>query len=236
MNNKIKSSIRRLTNKLVTSKTVRESVNTVIITTISTIIATIVATIIATAFIDAKKEENSYIEKQEKLLYDLQTICIGCNKKWMDSVFGMPVFTNIDEDIKEDVYITDIALIRAFFDTRDNSCVMFFVTQTTEKTIPLMPTLSNTYYNKTGSDKMLGTLSYDDIKYSGDKLFVAYSFFTNGSGRAFYGEGYNASFPYLYPTYYASLDYGENDPWNMMGYIEYPDFLEGEINYYVNAP
>lgn len=58
-------------------------------------------------------EENK-IGKHEKLLHDLQTICIGCNKKWMDSVFGIPVFTNTDGITNEEVYITDIALIRAF--------------------------------------------------------------------------------------------------------------------------
>lgn len=178
-------------------------------------------------------EENK-IGKHEKLLHDLQTICIGCNKKWMDSVFGIPVFTNTDGITNEEVYITDIALIRAFFKIDSNSCVMFFMTQTTEKTIPFMPTLSNTYFNTIGDKKELGTLSYDEIKYSGHELFVAYGYFTNGSGRTFYGEGYDPFFAYLYPTYYASLDYGINSPWNMMGDIYDAEFSEEEIAYYEN--
>lgn len=178
-------------------------------------------------------EENK-IGKHEKLLHDLQTICIGCNKKWMDSVFGIPVFTNTDGITNEEVYITDIALIRAFFKIDSNSCVMFFMTQTTEKTIPFMPTLSNTYFNTIGDKKELGTLSYDEIKYSGHELFVAYGYFTNGSGRTFYGEGYDPFVAYLYPTYYASLDYGINSPWNMMGDIYDAEFSEEEIAYYEN--
>lgn len=91
----LKKRIRNLKHKLDISKTIKGIINIIIVT----IIATIIATIAATAFIDLKKEENDYIEKQKKLLYNLQTICIGCNKEWMDSVFGMPVFTNIDGTI-----------------------------------------------------------------------------------------------------------------------------------------
>ena len=178
-----------------------------------------------------KLNENK-IETQEKLLYNLQTICIGCNKKWMDSVFGIPVFANTDGTTNEEVYITDIAIIRAFFKTDGNSCVMFFITQTTEKTIPFMPTLRNTYYNKMRKEKELGSLLYDEIKNSNQQLFIAYGFFTNGSGRTFYGEGYHSYCGYYNDIYYASLDYGTNAPWNMMGYIEYPDYLEEEISFY----
>lgn len=97
-----------------------------------------------------------------------------------------------------------------------------------------MPTLSNTYFYETGMDKELGTLSYDDIKYSGHELFLAYGCFINGSGRTFYGEGYAPFFSYLYPTYYASLDYGVNNPWNMMEDIYEAVFSEEEIAYYQN--
>ena len=230
----LKKRIRDFKNKFVISNNIKGTINTVIVTTVSTIVATIIDTIVATAYIDMKKEENNFVHEQEKLLYDIQTICIGCNKEWMDSTFGMPVFTNMDGTTNEEVYITDIALIRAFFDMTDNSCVMFFVTQTTEKTIPLMPTLSNTYFNTIGDKKELGTLSYDEIKYSGHELFVAYGYSTNGSGRTFYGEGYDPFFAYLYPTYYASLDYGINSPWNMMGDIYDAEFSEEEIAYYEN--
>ncbi|MCH5271762.1 MAG: hypothetical protein J1E83_13660 [Lachnospiraceae bacterium] len=211
-------------------KIIKETIKTITIT----LITTIAATIIATALIDMKKEENSNIAKQEKLLYDLQTICIGCNKEWMDYAFGMPVFTNIDGITKEEVYITDIALIRAFFGIEDNACKMFFITQTSEEPIPFMPTISNTYYNTFGEEEKLGILSYDEIKYSSIELFTAYGFFTNGSGRVFYGEGYHSYAGYYYDIYFASLDYGENNPWNMMGYIENPDFTEEEIAYYKN--
>lgn len=223
-----------LKNKFDNSKYIKGTINTIIVTTFSTIIATIMATIITTNYIEMKKEENNFAREQEKLLYDLQTICIGCNKEWMDSVFGMPVFTNTDGTTNEEVYITDIALIRAFFDITDNSCVMFFITQTTEKTIPLMPTLSNTYFNTIGENKELGELSYDDIRYSNHELFVAYGFFTNGSGRTFYGEGYDPFYAYLYPTYYASLDYGINSPENMIGDIGNAVSTEEEIAYYKN--
>ena len=208
----------------------KETFKTIVIT----LFTTIAATIIATAFIDMKKEENSNIAKQEKLLYDLQTICIGCNKEWMDYAFGMPVFTNIDGITKEEVYITDFALIRAFFGIEDNACKMFFITQTSEDPIPFMPTISNTYYNTTGEEEKLGILSYDEIKYSSIELFTAYGFFTNGSGRVFYGEGYHSFAGYYYDIYFASLDYGENDPWNMMGYILNGDISEEELAYYEN--
>lgn len=234
MNNVVLYKLKKWRNGLKQKIVNSQIINWTIYTVVITIITTIVATIIATALIDMKKEENSNIAKQEELLYDLQTICIGCNKEWMDYAFGMPVFSNIDGITKEEVYITEIALIRAFFDIEDDSCVMFFITQTAETTIPFMPTISNTYYNVTGENKELGTLSYDEIKYSKQDLFIAYGFLTNGSGRTFYGEGYDSFFDYLYPTYYASLDYGVNNPWNMMGYIENPDFLEEEIEYYAN--
>lgn len=230
----LKKRIRILKHKIIISKNIKGTINTIIVTTISTIIATIIATIFATVYIDTKKEESNSIQQKEKLMYDLQTICIGCNKEWMDSAFGMPVFTNVDGTTKEEVYITNIALIRAFFDIEDNSCVMFFVTQTTEETIPFMPTLSNTYYNRTGEEKRLGTLSYDEIQYSGYNFFIAYGFFTNGSGRTFYGEGYDPFFGYLYCTYFASLDYGVNNPWNMMDDIYNADFSEEELAYYEN--
>lgn len=224
-----------LKSKLVTSKIIKKTINTIFTTMISTIVTSVIATIIATAFIDMKKEENSFIEKQGKLLYDLQTVCIGCNKEWMDSAFGMPVFTNMDGTTNEQVYITDIAIIRAFFDITDNSCVMFFVTQTADKTIPLMPTISNTFYNTIGDNKELGTLSYDEIKYYSSAIFfVAYGFFTNGSGRTFYGEGYDCYSGFYYDIYFASLDYGVNDPWNMMSDIYNEDFSEEEIEYYEN--
>lgn len=174
------------------------------------------------------------LEKQEKLLYDLQTICIGCNKEWMDSVFGMPVFTNMDGTTKEEVYITEIALIRAFFDIDDNSCVMFFVTQTTEEPIPFMPTIRNHYYHELG-EKSLGNLSYEEIKYYGTAIFfVAYGFFTNGSGRTFYGEGYDCYGGFYQDIYFASLDYGANEPWNIMADIYNHDFSEEEAAYYEN--
>lgn len=198
------------------------------------IITTIIATIIATLIIDRNNKEYASSIEKEKLLYDLQTICIGCNKDWMDTAFGTPVFTNKDDLIIEEVYITDIALIRAFFEVDNNACIMFFVTQTSDEPIPLMPTISNYYYNAIGKEEKLGILTYNEINYININLFVAYGFFTNGTGRTFYGEGYHNYFGSRHDIYFASLDYGENNPWNMMGYIYNDDISNRDLYYYEN--
>lgn len=184
--------------------------------------------------INAQNEENINEAQRKNLLYDLQTICIGCNKEWMDSAFGAPVFTSVDGTTKEEVYIVDIALIRAFFGIEDDACKMFFITQTTEEPIPFMSTINNSYYNEYGEQKKLGTISYNEIDYGTIIIDVAYGFFTNGSGRTFYGEGYGSYGGYYNNIYFASLDYGINTPWNMMGYILSSSISEEEMAYYSN--
>ncbi len=222
--------IKVLCQRLFSSNFFKDSINIIITTTISTIIATI----IATSIIDHNNKEYTYSVEREKLLYDLQTICIGCNKEWMDTAFGTPVFTNKDDLIIEEVYITDIALIRAFFEADSNACIMFFVTQTSEEPIPFMPTISNYYYNVIGKKEKLGILTYNEINCIDINLFVAYGYFTNGTGRAFYGEGYHNNFGSRHDIYFASLDYGENNPLNMMGYIYNNDISYKDLCYYEN--
>lgn len=232
LTNNILFEIKSLGKKVISSKFYSESLNLILVTTVSTIIATI----ISTYAINVENKKNIINAQREKLLYDLQTICIGCNKEWMDSVFGIPVFTSTDQYTIEEVYITNIALIRAFFGIEDNSCKMFFITQTTPETIPFMPTIRNCYYNELG-EKSLGTLSYEQIKYYNmANLFVAYGFYTNGSGRAFYGEGYNCYGGFYQDIYFASLDYGENNPLYMMNDILGEDITEESLDYYESLP
>ncbi len=194
------------------SSSIKNILNVIITTTISTIIATVIATFL----IDTFNTRNIKSLQKDKLLYDLQSIAIGCNKEWMDSAFGVPVFTNVDKKMKEEVYITNIALIRAFFDLDSNSCKMFFVTQTTEQNIPFMPTINNAYYNTFDQRKKLGNLSYDKIDYGTIIIKEAYGYYTNGSGRTFYGEGYESYSDSDHNIFFASLDYGINTPWIMM--------------------
>ena len=168
------------------------------------------------------------------MLYDLQTICIGCNKDWMDAAFGTPVFTNKENSIIEEIYITEIAIIRAFFGAKDNACKMFFITQTSQELIPFIPTINNSYFNITGKEKKLGILSYKEINDIDIELVTAYGFYTNGTGRTFYGESYNCFSTSQHDIYFASLDYGTNNPWMMMDNILSNNISKKDLLYYKN--
>lgn len=196
------------------------------------LIMAIIASVLSTVIIEVNNNNYMYNSQREKLIADLKTVTIGCNKSWMDSVFGEPVFTNIDEITQEDVYITEIALIRAFWGLEDDSCKMFFITKTTDEPIPFLSTINNIYYNSVGKELKLGTLSYNQIQYSNMKLLVAYGYFTNGSGRTFYGEGYDPFYSYLYPTYYASVDYGEPSSYGLMKDLYSGSLSKEEKKYY----
>lgn len=193
----------------------------------------IVATIISTAIVNSATDAQITTMERTQLLNNLKLLSTGCDKDWMDDVFGKPIFTNSDGTTKEYVYITDIALIRSFFDLKDNSCKMFFLTKTTDEPLPFTSLLTNIFYN-TGLKPTLGTLTYDQIKNGNLYIFDLIGYFTNGSGRSFYGEGYISVYT-MYgenTVYFASVDYGCPSSWDMMEDIHMGQLTEKEKNYY----
>lgn len=196
------------------------------------IIMVVIATIISTEIVDYRNNNRLIAMQRNELLDNLEMITTGCSKQWMDDVFGTPVFTNTDGITEEYVYITNIAVIRSFFDPEEKMCKMFFITKTTDEPIPFVPTLNNVLYNNTGSKQMLGTITYDQIKNGNLYIFDAIGYFTNGSGRTFYGEGFSPFYGYLKQVYFASVDYGSPPAWDLMGDIYSGKLSEEERNYY----
>lgn len=211
-----------------------EIINAVIGAIIAVVIETILGTIAVTYIIDLYNENKTNNSKDEEILKNLQIISIGYNKEWMDYSFGLPVFSNTDELTEEEVYITKFAIIRAFFDIENKNCKAFFITQTTNEPIPLIKPIKQIYINSNGIEKKLGTISYDELLCSGLKLFAANGYFTNGTGRVFYGEGYYCNRTGFYHNlYYASIDYGVNCPLSIMGSFYSKNKLsKEEITYY----
>ena len=199
---------------------------------LDSIIMAIVAGIVSSTIINIANNSQIEVTAKAKLLDNLSWLSIGCNKEWMNDAFGNPVFKNSDNLTEEYVYITSIALIRAFFSPNDDSCKMFFVTRTTDEYLPFTPNLTSIFKCNTGKNQMLGTITFDQIKDGELYLFDVIGYFQNGSGRSFYGEGYSPFYIYRNVVYFASVDYGVPSSLNLMGDIYMGPLKEEEKVYY----
>lgn len=195
----------------------------------------IVAAVMATAIINSSSQNQMQEMENRRLLKNLGRISIGCNKEWMDSAFGIPLYTSVDELTREDVYFTDLAVVRAFWGVGDESCKMFFVTKITDKNIPFAPSVEAGLRSRDGEKPMLGTVSYGQIENDTYYIFDALGFYTNGSGRAFYGEAYSAFYSYRQGVYFASVDYGLPSSLDMMGDIYSGPLSNEEMCYYTEC-
>lgn len=168
--------------------------------------------------------DNTVSEETEKLLASIQKLSIGSSKDWVDDRLGPPYAENLIEitenerawphteesskvgEILECVYIFDVASVKIYFDTSENSCRAFFVTlmENTFGVDILIPEAYSTFV----SNMSLGEFTFSDI-WDGEWPLNIYGYASNGVGRVFYGEQYYFAGGGNYQDFYfAVLDYG----------------------------
>lgn len=180
------------------------------------LVGPILTAIIADVMIEHSMKKISEKESLNNQTKTFESLYIGCSKEWIDERLGVPTFEytidsdspilyNEKETLKDDllgcVYNTDIAILRAFFKKDDLSCKAFFVTTKNENAIKIPKPYCNIIHSNE-----IGNFSYYDIM---NYPVLLGGFFTNGTGRLFYGEVY---YYYSGGNYYnfsfATLDYG----------------------------
>lgn len=214
---KSKSNIKKRKNKRFFQKVISAS--------ISLLIAPVITAFIADKIIRKSMQEITKENTLNNQLSTLDTLYIGCSKEWLDERLGVPTFIysvnsenlpyyvhndDLHSDLLGCVYVTDIAILRAFFNKDDRSCKAFFVTAKDETIKIKLPNP----YRRSICDKSLGDFSYYDIK---NMPSLIGGFITNGVGRIFYGECfYYASGGNYYNFSFGTLDYGLNGNFNLI--------------------
>lgn len=173
------------------------------------IFPTIIATVVATVITNLSGTVIANRTERENLFVTIQNLYIGSNKDWIDSKLGPATFTRIiDNEFCECVYVCDVAIVRAYFETSSNSCKAFFVTAYNLKSSEKIIFPKN--YSRVVSGKALGEFSFYEIDFSPD---VVFGFTSSGPGRAIYGEKYffYSYIDALYDFYFIIMDYGTMD-------------------------
>lgn len=191
----------------------------------SLLIAPIITALIADKLIKKSMHEIAKENSLNSQISTLDTLYIGCSKEWLDEKLGVPTFAymidsenqlyyihndEIDIDLLGCIYITDIVIVRAFFNKDDLSCRAFFVTAMDDNIKIKLPSA----YRKNICDNCLGDFSYYDLS---EKPALLGGFFSNGSGRLFYGEVfYYFSAGNYYNFSFGTLDYGLKSDFNLI--------------------
>ena len=170
-------------------------------------------------------------EKTKNQLNTFENIYIGCSKEWLDERLGAPTFKykykkypkDIEFNLLCCVYVTDIALVRVYFDETALSCKAYFVTSTNEEYSINLPETYKHFVN----DKPIGEFSYYDIMNIPNCLGGGKS---NGNVRTIYGEVYYflSAGNYYYFTF-GTVDYGIN-PSMDLSMLEEEIELDDEID------
>lgn len=167
---------------------------------INTIVVVIATAWIADMLVEKTIKKINEEEVIEKQLSTLENMYIGCSKDWIDENIGTPTFVyneNFKVNYKQGndeskeiyydylgcVYITDIGILRTFFDKDDMSCKAFFITAVDDKYTINLPKRYRHFVN----DKSLGNFSYYDIQATPEYIN---GFFSNGTGRYLCEETY----------------------------------------------
>lgn len=192
-----------------------------------------VAIAISTSCMDRKK----IYEDRKNHIENFSKIDIGCSKEWLIDAFGAPQFVSEDDKTQELVFVTDIAIIRAFFELQSEYCVMFFITQITDEGIPFPDSMNGLCYTDNQSPEVLGRLTYSDIDREFFEILTVYYYMSNRIPRSFYGEEYCYQKGYSDPRLmvFASMDYGVGSPiyMDVDGALTVPQFFSQlEFEYY----
>lgn len=186
---------------------------------------TIVATVIAAIIVSVSTMIFSQISKHNDLINTLEDIYIGCSKEWIDSHLGPPTFlyladsNEISDYIRDrcreeeydvnynlivGIYVTDVAILQAYFDKSAMSCRLFMIIRTDSRRWNQVNLPKQ--YRYCVNNKPLGKFSYYEIDGQPEHI---HSYYTNGTGRTFYMEQYYyASGGNYYNFYFGTLDYG----------------------------
>lgn len=185
------------------------------------IIAPIITAIVADWLISRSVKRINAEEKLNMQVKTLENVYIGCSKEWIDEKLGAPTFMyscdgkiefertkpeEMNYDFLTCVYVTDIAVLKAYYGKEDNSCQIFFITATDEKQPLNLPSTYRRFVN----DKSIGKFSYHDIE--GNPTVIGGAF-SNGNARTFYGETFNFySAGNYYGFIFGNVDYGIDVP------------------------
>lgn len=174
------------------------------------VIIGILATVLATYLLSVFSYWNEVKLQNEHLVYALENMYTSSSKDWIEDQFGSATFQYQDEKYLQRVYVTDLAIVNTFFEKDSDVCIAYFITLRDSDDagkISVSPAYSHLF-----GGKKLGSFTYNELSsYTATTVppEEVSGFFTNGSGRIFYGEYYWLSnHSHRKAVFQGYLDYG----------------------------